>query len=379
MKIPEGRYRLRVDAAASGDLAELDGLEVFTPELDVAEEVDAPLSLDGRVRCGMPAEALAKLGRRLRERRESLYTDTPPVSSRLPFSYAVLPRWVRSAALRMMGRRARRTQDRWARFPGWPLDLSADVWEDAAALCRGEAPERIEACLLLSHDIDTLEGLRWLPRFVEAETAAGYRSVEYVVPFRFEIDHGILRGVAGAGCEIGVHGCTHDNKLPYFDKDEIRARLDRAQDFRERYGARGFRAPSLLRTERLFRVLASLGYYDSSVPTSGGRFPTPNNGCASARPFKVAGVWEVPITLPRDGSLLALGHSPQEILGMWKALAEMIIARGGIVHLLTHGEAHFSGNERMLDVYREFLAWCAEEAKLPPTTPGELVERMGEP
>lgn len=379
MKIPEGRYRLRAGAAGSGDLGTLEGLEVFVPKLDVDEKADAALFIESRTRCAIPADTLATLGQRVRERPESFYTDTPPASSRLPFSYAALPRWVRSAALRMMGRRASKTQDRWAFFPGWPLDLSADVWEDAAALCRGESPKRLDACLVLSHDVDTLEGLRWLPRLVEAEEAAGYRSVEYVVPFRFEIDHGILRDAAGAGCEIGVHGCTHDNKLPYCEEGEIRERLARAQDFRERYGARGFRAPSLLRTERLFRVLASLGYYDSSVPTSGGRFPTPNNGCASARAFRVAGLWELPITLPRDGSLLALGHSPREILDMWKTLAKAIITRGGIVHLLTHGEAHFSGNDRMLDVYREFLGWCAGEAKLPPLTPRELVERLGSP
>jgi len=90
---------------------------------------------------------------------------------------------------------------------------------------------------------------------------------------------------------------------------------DRARGFVERYTATGYRAPSLLRTRPLLRDLGPRFRYDSSIPTAGGLFPTPNNGCATARPFRIEDILELPITLPRDGTLRFLGFSPDEVRG----------------------------------------------------------------
>jgi hypothetical protein len=95
--------------------------------------------------------------------------------------------------------------------------------------------------------------------------------------------------------------------------------------------------------------------YDSSVPTSGGLFPVPNNGCATARPFRIGKVWEIPLSMPRDGSLRFLGHNPSQILALWMDCADRIALSGGVVNLLTHCEDGFSGNSQMLGVYVDFL------------------------
>ena len=67
------------------------------------------------------------------------------------------------------------------------------------------------------------------------------------------------------------------------------------------------------RTRALLRDLSGRYRYDTSIPTSGGLFPVPNNGCASARPFATEGMLELPLSMPRDGSLRFLGYSPGEI------------------------------------------------------------------
>jgi hypothetical protein len=121
----------------------------------------------------------------------------------------------------------------------------------------------------------------------------------------------------------------------------------------------GYRAPSLLRTRDLLRDLSTRYRYDSSIPTSGGMFPVPNNGCASARPFQIEGIWEIPLSLPRDGSLRFLGHSPREILKLWTDCAAKIARRGGVVVLLTHCERRFSGNRDDARVYRQFVEHVA--------------------
>ena len=129
----------------------------------------------------------------------------------------------------------------------------------------------------------------------------------------------------------------------------------------------------MLRTPRLLRCKAGLYRYDSSIPTSGGLFPVPNNGCASARPFRVEGIDEIPVSLPRDGSLRFLGYSAEEISRLWIACAESIARSGGVAVLLTHCEERFSGNRAMQDAYTQFLAHVASSGRFIFRTPDEVL------
>ena len=69
---------------------------------------------------------------------------------------------------------------------------------------------------------------------------------------------------------------------------------------------------------------------------------------------------EIPLTLPRDGSLRFLGYSPREIARLWIECADLIGRSGGVVMLLTHCERRFSGNAPMLDAYRRFLNYVTD-------------------
>jgi peptidoglycan/xylan/chitin deacetylase (PgdA/CDA1 family) len=300
-----------------------------------------------------PARVTAADAEQLRE--HAAFTDAPPASSRLPFSYQRVPASIRAAIASVIGRRLRRRAEKWAVFPGWPLDLSADLLSDLADARPGRVSGRTP--VVLTHDIDSPEGLdNLMNMFLPLEEAAGARSAGYVVPCAWSPNGELLDGLRRRGHEIGVHGYDHGNRTPFAGDAERRARLDAARPFIDRYGAAGYRAPSLLRTRALVRDLASRYRYDSSIPTSGGPFPVANNGCASARPFHIEGIAEIPLTLPRDGSLRFLGYSPREIVRLWIDGAETIARSGGIVVLLTHCEARFSGNRPMLDAYAEFLA-----------------------
>ena len=250
--------------------------------------------------------------------------------------------------------------DRWAAFPGWPIDLSADLLEDL----RGSPPSPFTgrpAPVVLTHDIDSPEGLVNLSSmFTPLEEAAGARSTSYIVPCAWRIDHGLVGELVARGHDVGVHGYDHSNTTPFASDDERRRRLDAARPFADRYRVTGYRAPSLLRTRALLRDLGARYQYDSSIPTSGGLFPVPNNGCATARPFVVEGIVELPLTLPRDGSLRFLGHSPDEIARMWIECADLVARSRGVVVLLTHCERRFSGRSGMLDAYRRFLEHVRE-------------------
>lgn len=296
----------------------------------------------------------AQWASRLRE--SAAWITRKPVSSRLPFSYQRVPAQLRSVIARGMGLYQRQRQNKWGRFPQWPLDLSVDMLTDLAV------PRKItdQRLVVLSHDLDSLEGLRNAVRFfLPLEENVGARSSNYVVPCGWTLDHNCLRAIEDRGHELGVHGYDHANLTAFLPPEMCRERLYKAKQALSGYQIEGFRAPSLVRTPSLMRSMSNFFAYDSSIPTSGGLFPQPNNGCATARPFELEGIKVLPLSMPRDGTLRFLGYAPDAVLEFWKGCAANIMASGGIVVLLTHCEARFSGNDEMLSVYESFLTWLA--------------------
>jgi peptidoglycan/xylan/chitin deacetylase (PgdA/CDA1 family) len=311
-------------------------------------------------------------------RLRAAFTEQPLVS-RLPFSYQRVPPKVRWLIARNIGSRLRTKQQSWAKFPDWPLDLSADFASDWSAT-DPDVPAPQPAPVLLTHDIDSPEGLRNLVElFLPVEEAAGARSTNYVVPCGWQLDHGLLREVIQRGHEIGVHGYDHSNRTAFLSATERRQRLTDGRAALEAYAPSGYRAPSLVRTSELVEDLADYYRYDSSIPTSGGPFPVFNNGCASARPFRIDRTLEIPITLRRDGSVQFLGYTPQEIGAMWEQNAETIATARGVVMLLTHCEKRFSGNRPMLDTYRRFLEFARCSPRFEWSTASRVAAAAGPP
>ena len=357
----DGLRRLRVSRSDRSDLAWSEGLQVNIPQSALAATgLDRCIDSDGNLTIPAalpPVDAGAAETLRLRR----AFTPEPPASARMPVSYRRVPGPLRRAIGDAIGRWQRRRESEWAAFPGWPLDLSADLLTD---LSRPGTAALSRTPVLLTHDIDSPDGLRNLvQRFLPIEETVGARSTNYIVPCAWELDQGLLAEVHRRGHELGVHGFDHANRTPFVSTAERRQRLLAAVPLAERFGMRGYRAPSLLRTRELLADLAEFYTYDSSIPTSGGPFPVPNNGCASARPFRVGGLLEIPVSMPRDGSLRFLGFRANAICDTWKACAPRIARSGGVVVLLTHCEDHFSGNAEMLETYRTFLTWIAADAR----------------
>lgn len=323
-------------------------MELWGQITHFAEETDALGTLDH--------DALRSLVSNLRTSR--MYIDSPPMSSRLPFSYQIIPGAVRRIVAKGIGRFRRSQVGQWGRFPAFPLDLTTDALSD---LLLGDELLHDPTPVMLTHDIDTEEGERNLPLFLEIEEAVGARSTNFVVPFKWGLDHGLLARTREAGHEIGVHGFDHGNQTPYLRREMMAQRFEQTMSFIERFKCRGYRAPTLLRTRELLAELSTWFDYDSSVPTSGGLFPAPNNGCATARPLKVEGIWEIPLSMPRDAGLMFLGYDPEDIERCILDSARLIRASGGVVVLLTHCEEAYSGNRVMRDLYRRVLTRLADD------------------
>jgi peptidoglycan/xylan/chitin deacetylase (PgdA/CDA1 family) len=350
--------RLRILRSERAEVAWSEGLDIGLPESVIASSDLEPairngsLIVPGAARVDPTAVAV------LRER--AAFTPTPPASSRLPISYRAVPGPLRRVIARAVGRRQRSRSESWAAFPGWPLDLSVDFLADLAM----PSPLQTSTPVILTHDIDSVEGLENLvDRFLPIEEAHGGSSTNFIVPCAWPLDHGRLRETRKRGHDLGIHGYDHANRTPFAAVDVRRERLKAGRQLADQFEMVGYRAPSLLRTRELMTDLEGMYRFDSSVPTSGGLFPVPNNGCATARPFRFGNLVEIPVSMPRDGSLQFLGHTPVEILALWQWCADRIARANGVVVLLTHCEDHFSGGPQMLAVYQQFLDWLASDGR----------------
>ena len=333
-----------------------EGLRFKVPA-DLPSRLHWPITASGdlSMRGALPVPPADVADQRLR----AAFTERPPASARLPVSYQRVPGRLRAAIGSAVGRWNRRHVSRWAAFPGWPLDLSADLLFDLSL--RASSSNTNPAHVVLTHDIDSREGLENLVRrFLAVEEAVGARSTNYIVPCAWSIDEHLVSEVTARGHEIGIHGYDHSNRTPFVDPEVRKRRLDEALPFARRHNSVCYRAPSLLRTRALLRDLSERYVCDSSIPTSGGLFPVPNNGCASARPFLIEGILELPLSMPRDGSLRFLGYAPDEIVRLWIDCADLIARSRGVVVLLTHCERRFSGDERMFEAYRRFLDYLRD-------------------
>lgn len=370
-----GHRRITVaDASAVPGLGWAES-RTFTVPDRVAGDSSVLRPVAGGVRLEGVRPELLDAARELRAAR--MYAECKPMSSRLPFSYQRVPQWARTLVAKAIGGVQRGRSAVWADFPGWPLDLSADflagLGGEAGPFAGGPAP------VILSHDLDTEEGLdNALEMFLPLEERYGARSVNFLVPAAWELDHGKLAELTSRGHGLGIHGYDHSNLTPYMDDACMNERLCGAAGIIERYGARGYRAPSLVRTRRLLAGLAGHYRYDSSVPTSGGLFPVPNNGCASARPFRAEGLWELPLSMPRDGSLRFLWHRPGDIARLWEDCARTIAASGGVVVLLTHCERRMSGRASMLEAYERFLEFVRGSDLLAFSGPERVLDALEE-
>jgi hypothetical protein len=264
--------------------------------------------------------------------------------------------------------RARRALIRWQGrpvFPRWPVDQGVNRLTELYGACllsrtgreelrfRWFWPTPYRAALILSHDVESVEGIRLAIELADLEESLGFRSA-FNFGAWYDVDPGVLHELRSRGFEIGMHGIVHDRSL-FSSRAEFERQLPLLRDLAERLGAVGFRSPA---THRVFDWLAELPIeYDGTVPHSDPYEPQPG-GCCSLWPFLIGDVVELPYTLPQDHTLLTLlGHRTPDL---WIAAADEIERRFGLIHCVSHPDPGYLGDPDKRAVYREFLSAMAE-------------------
>jgi peptidoglycan/xylan/chitin deacetylase (PgdA/CDA1 family) len=283
-----------------------------------------------------------------------------------------LPRRVQIQGRRMLIRRQGLPD-----FPRWPIDISVSrllrFYSYCLTLPHGRSqpefrwfwPAPYRAAMILTHDVETAEGLSLALELADLEQTHGFRS-SFNLGGWYRVDPGVVRELTDRGFEIGIHGLRHDRTL-FSSRAAFDAQRQDLASLASRFGAVGFRSPS---TYRVFDWLAELPVsYDGSIPHSDPFEPQPG-GCCSLWPFFIGDVVELPYTLPQDYTLFTL--LGQKSPALWIEQANRIAEEHGLIHILSHPDRGYLAEPRNRDWYRECLLALSERDEIWKPLPREL-------
>lgn len=295
-------------------------------------------------------------------------------------------------SLQLIARRKRASIQR-RKFAGiWPIDPSAG----RKPLGWTGWPENKRFALVLTHDVDSTKGYSHIADLIACEREMGFRSCFNFVAEGYDISDDIRNELQHDGFEVGVHGLTHDGLFFVGSDKEFLTRAVRINSYLDKWGAVGFRAPTMRRDfNRLMRL--NIAYDSSSFDTD--PFEPDPDGVATIFPFLVylpsrsteetaflpheeQGVRfscdyplgndhvsleppashfvELPYTLPQDHCLFIILR--EKTNGIWKEKLDWIAENGGMALLNAHPDyMSFSGHpngpeEYPVEMYREFLS-----------------------
>jgi peptidoglycan/xylan/chitin deacetylase (PgdA/CDA1 family) len=229
------------------------------------------------------------------------------------------------------------------RFPSWPLDRTVDrLFENLllrAMRVRGVEkvpfiwfwPDRKSACAMMTHDVETAEGLAFCSRLMDLNDSHEIKSSFQIIPAeRYAVPGDLLNEIRERGFEINVHDWNHDGLL-YSDHRVFLERVRRINEAAAAYQAEGFRSGVLYRNTDWYNAFNIA--YDMSMPNVGHFDPQPG-GCCTIMPYFVGQILELPVTTIQDYSLFHICGDYS--IDIWKRQIEFIMEGHGLASFIVH-------------------------------------------
>ncbi|MCD4707487.1 MAG: hypothetical protein K8S62_07090, partial [Candidatus Sabulitectum sp.] len=152
-------------------------------------------------------------------------------------------------------------------------------------------PDGYDCVVLLTHDVETHNGLAFIEPMRKIERLEGVVSTWNFVLDKYGTHPEIIRSLQDEGCECGAHGLTHDGKL-FADEETYTKRMEHIIEIADKLKLTGFRSPALHRNAEWMKTIPFK--WDSSFPAWDPFQPQPG-GCKQYSPFKLnETTWELP-------------------------------------------------------------------------------------
>jgi glycosyltransferase involved in cell wall biosynthesis len=238
-------------------------------------------------------------------------------------------------------------------------------------------PEGKKFALVLTHDVETKEGLNKCESLIELEATLGFRSSFNFVPEgKYRVPAELREKLVARGFEVGIHDLKHNGHL-FASRRGFKRRARRINNYAREWGALGFRSGFMLRNLDWLHDLEV--QYDASTFDTDPFEPQPEGG-HTIFPFWVprpngssingqepgsnssskGGYVELPYTLPQDSTLfLLLDERTPEV---WLNKLDWIAKNGGMALLDTHPDYMDFGSRLCRktryssSIYEDFLA-----------------------
>jgi peptidoglycan/xylan/chitin deacetylase (PgdA/CDA1 family) len=264
----------------------------------------------------------------------------------------LIPRWLQIQVRRQVVRRKR---EKYSHI--WPID------ERASRPPEGWTgwPEGKQFALVLTHDVETIKGVKRVTRLVELEKELGFRSSFNFIAEEYPVPHNLIKFLKNGGFEVGLHGLNHNGNL-FESKKKFQGQARRINQYLKDWEVTGFRTPIMYHNLKWMHDLNI--EYDSSTFDTDPFEPQPD-GVGTIFPFwvqngsKKKGFVEVPYTLPQDFTLFVLMR--EKNIDIWKKKLDWIAEKGGMALLITHpdymncNESRCRIEEYPMEFYKEFL------------------------
>jgi len=214
----------------------------------------------------------------------------------------------------------------------WPIDRKSvkppDEWAGW--------PDGKKFALVLTHDIESANGLNKCYQLMEIDEQLGFRSSFNFVSEDYLVPTELRRQLTDHGFEVGVHGLHHCNNL-FRSKLIFQKQVIQINRYLKEWGSVGFRSPSMYHNLELLHHLNI--EYDASTFDTDPFEPQPD-GIGTIFPFWVSGnsnhkgYVEIPYTLPQDFLLFILMQ--QKNIDIWKKKLDWVAENGGMALFISH-------------------------------------------
>jgi hypothetical protein len=250
-------------------------------------------------------------------------------------------------------------------FPQWPVDVTVDELMERLLLLFMKAagidelpfiwfwPDGAASAAMMTHDVETADGRDFCAALMDIDEAFGITSSFQIVPEkRYRVSPAFLNDIRSRGHEINIQDLNHDGRL-FENRACFESRVELINRYGRTFGAHGFRSAVLYRNPDWFDMLEF--EYDMSMPTVG-HLEAQRGGCCTVFPYFIGGVLELPVTTTQDYTLFYILR--QYNLDLWKAQANAVIQKHGLIHFITHPD--YLSAMRPRTVYQGLLSYLCE-------------------
>lgn len=233
-------------------------------------------------------------------------------------------------------------------------------------------PEGKQFALVLTHDVESVAGLRNSADLAKLESSLGFRSSFNFIPEGdYRVGEDLRSHLSHSGFEVGVHDLHHNGRL-YRSRSEFKLKAARINSYLSSWGAVGFRSGFMLHNLDWLHELeieydASTFDTDPFEPQPQGKhtlFPfwVPRPACCAkkhqGRNGPEAGYLELPYTLPQDSTLFLLLRERHP--DIWFEKLDWIARNGGMA---------------LVNVHPDYI-WLGQGEPPPRTYPAEMYSRF---